>query len=92
MEEQEIKISLAKEGMLYMAGGLVPGALLSVPGVYIFLEKALMLPFIEYHFYPAIYLLFVVLGGISAVLVPWISYRVMDKKEDFLIRIRACRE
>lgn len=92
MEEQEIKISLAKEGMLYMAGGLVPGALLSVPGVYIFLEKALMLPFIEYHFYPAIYLLFAVLGGISAVLVPWISYRVMDKKEDFLIRIRACRE
>ena len=92
MEEKEIKVSLAKEGMLYMAGGLVPGALLSIPGVYFFVEKALMMPFIEYHFYPAIYLLFAVLGGASAVLVPWISYRVMDRKEDFLTRIRACRE
>ena len=92
MEEQEIKKSLEKEGMLYMAGGLVPGVLISVPGVYVLLEKVLMLPFIEYHFYPAIYLLFAMLGGISAVLVPRISYRVMDKKEDFLTRIRACRE
>ena len=92
MEEQEIEKSLAKEGILYMGGGLVPGALLSVLGVYVLLEKVLMLPFIEYHFYPAIYLLFAMLGGISAVLVPWISYRVMDKKEDFLTRIRACRE
>ena len=92
MEKQEIKISLAKEGMLYMGGGLVPGVLLSILGVYVLLEKVLMLPFIEYHFYPAVYLLFAMLGGISAVLVPCISYRVMDKKEDFLTRIRACRE
>lgn len=92
MEEQEIKKGLAKEGILYMGGGLVPGALLSILGVYFLLEKVLMLSFIEYHFYPAIYLLFAMLGGISAVLVPWISYRVMDRREDFLTRIRACRE
>ena len=92
MEEKEIKISLAKEGMLYMAGGLVPRALLSIPGVCIFLEKALMIPFIKYRFYPSIYLLLAVLGGFSAILVPWISYRAMDRREDFLTRIRACRE
>lgn len=92
MEEREIKKGLAKEGMLYMAGGLAPGALLSIFGIYVLIEKVLMFPYITYHFYPLIYLLFAVSGGVLAILVPWISYRVMDRKEDFLARIRACRE
>lgn len=92
MEEQEIRKSLAKEGMLYMAGGFVPGVLVTVPGVWVLIERLLMAPYIEYHFYPVVYLMFAVLGCAVAVLVPWAAYRVMDRKEDFLYRIRVCRE
>lgn len=92
MEEQEIRKSLVKEGMLYMAGGFVPGVLVTVPGVWVLIERLLMEPYIEYHFYPVVYLMFAVLGCAVAVLVPWVAYRVMDRKEDFLYRIRACRE
>ena len=92
VEEQEIRKSLAKEGMLYMAGGFVPGVLVTVPGVWVLIERLLMAPYIEYHFYPVVYLMFAVLGCAVAVLVPWAAYRVMDRKEDFLYRIRVCRE
>lgn len=91
MEEQEIRKNLAKEGMLYMAGGFVPGVLLAVPGVWVLIEKLLLEPYIKYHFYPGIYLAFAVLGCAAAVLVPWAAYKAMDRKEDLLCRIRACR-
>ncbi|MDE6845584.1 MAG: ABC transporter permease [Lachnospiraceae bacterium] len=89
MEEQEIRKSLAKEGMLYMAGGFVPGVLMTVPGVWVLIEKLLLEPYIKYHFYPVIYLMFAVLGCAVAVLVPWAAYKMMDRKDDFLHRIRA---
>ena len=92
MEEQEIKRSLTKEGMLYILGGLIPGVLITVPGVYFLLEKVLMAPYIKYHIYPLVYLLFVLLGGAAAILVPWISYERMDRRENFLERICSCRE
>ena len=92
MEEQEIRSSLAKEGMLYMAGGFVPGVLLAIPGVWVLIEKLLQESYIKYHFYPVIYLMFAVLSCAVAVLVPWVSYKVMDRKEGFLYRIRACRD
>lgn len=92
MEEREIKKSLAKEGMLYILGGFIPGVLFTVPGVYVLLEKVLMVPYIKYHIYPSVYLLFALLGGTAAVLVPWISYERMDRRENFLERIRLYRE
>ena len=92
LEEKEIRKSLAEEGMLYMAGGFVPGVLLAVPGVYIIVEKILTETYIKYRFYPVIYLLFTVLGSAAAVLVPWTAYAIMDRRENFLSRIRACRE
>lgn len=92
MEEREIKKSLAKEGMLYILGGLIPGVLITVPGVYILLEKVLMAPYIKYHIYPMVYLLFVLLGAVTAILVPCVSYQRMDRRENFLERIRSCRE
>lgn len=88
MEEQEIAASLAKEGMLYMAGGFVPGVLLTVPGVYILIEKVLTESYITYHFYPLIYTLFALLGCAAAVMVPLIAYKMMDQKGNFLERIR----
>lgn len=92
MEEQEIKKSLAKEGMLYILGGFATGVLITIPGVYILLEKVLMEPYIKYHMYPYVYFLFALLGSGAAVLVPWIFYKRMDSKENFLERIRSCRE
>lgn len=91
MERREIRGILAKEGMLYMAGGFVPGALLSMSGVRVLIDRLLAEPYIQYHFYPGIYLLFAALGTAAAVLVPWAAYTVMDRKEDFLCRIRMCR-
>ncbi|MDE7187453.1 MAG: ABC transporter permease [Lachnospiraceae bacterium] len=92
MEEQEIRKNLAQEGMLYMAGGFVPGVLMTVPGVWVLVEKLLAEPYIKYHFHPVIYLAFAVFGCAVAVLVPWIAYRMMDRKENFLSRIRTCRD
>lgn len=89
MEVREIRMCLAKEGMLYMAGGFVPGILLTVPGVRVLIDRFLAEPYIQYHFYPVIYLLFAALGILTAVLVPWAAYKMMDRKEDFLCRIRA---
>lgn len=92
MGEGEIKKSLAKEGMLYIMGGFVPGVFISIPGVYLLLEKVLAEPYIKYHIYPFVYLLFALFGAMAAVLVPWISYQRMDRREKFLDRIRSCRE
>lgn len=92
VKEREIKRSLAKEGMFYILGGFVPGLLITVPGVYILLEKILMESFIKYCIYPFVYLLFALAGGAAAVLVPWITYRKMDRRENFLERLRSCRE
>lgn len=92
MEEQEILRNLAKEGLLYLAGGFVQGVLLAVPGVYFLLEKVLREPCITYRFYSGIYLLFAVSGCAVAVLTPWISYRMMDRRENFLYRIRSCKD
>lgn len=90
--QREIEKNLAKEGMLYMAGGFVPGCLLAVFGVYAMINMVLQESYIAYHFYPHIYLLFAVLGSAVAVLVPLAAYRQMDRKEKFLYRIRSCRE
>lgn len=70
----------------------MPGVLLAIPGVWVLIEKLLQESYIKYHFYPAIYLMFAVLSCAVAVLVPWVSYKVMDRKEGFLYRIRACRD
>ena len=90
--QREIEKNLAKEGMLYIAGGFVPGCLLAVFGVYAIINMVLQESYIAYHFYPHIYLLFAVLGSAVAVLVPLAAYRQMDRKEKFLYRIRSCRE
>ncbi len=90
--QREIEKNLAKEGMLYMAGGFVPGCLLAVFGVYAMINMVLQESYIAYHFYLHIYLLFAVLGSAVAVLVPLAAYRQMDRKEKFLYRIRSCRE
>lgn len=87
--QREIEKSLAKEGMLYMAGGFVPGCFLSIYGVYALINRFLQEPYIGYHFYLRIYLLFAVAGCAAAVLVPLIAYRQMNRKEGFLYRIRA---
>lgn len=92
IERREIEKNLAKEGMLYMAGGFMLGCLLSGFGVYALINMVLQEPYIEYHFYLRIYLLFAVLGIAVAVLVPLAAYRQMDRKEKFLYRIRSCRE
>ncbi|MCM1257868.1 MAG: ABC transporter permease [Roseburia sp.] len=89
MEKLEMKKSLAKEGMLYILGGYIPGVLFTVPGVYFLLEKVLLMPYIKYHIYPSVYLLFALLGGAAAVLAPWISYERMNRRENFLERIRS---
>ena len=73
MEAREIRGCLAKEGMLYMIGGFAPGVLLSMPGVRMLIDWFLAEPYIQYHFYPGIYLLFAGLGVLAAVLVPWIG-------------------
>lgn len=90
--QREIEKNLAKEGMLYIAGGFFPGCLLAVFGVYAIINMVLQESYIAYHFYPHIYLLFAVLGSVVAVLVPLAAYRQMDRKEKFLYRIRSCRE
>lgn len=92
IERREIEKNLAKEGMLYMAGGFVPGCLLSVFGDYVMINMILQESYIAYHFYLHIYLLFAVLGSAVAVLASLAAYRQMDRKEKFLYRIRSCRE
>lgn len=87
--KREIERNLAKEGMLYMAGGLVPGCFLSIGGVFALIDRFLQEPYIPYHFYLRIYLLFAIAGCAAAVLVPLIVYRQMNRKEGFLYRIRA---
>lgn len=89
-KESEIRKMLAKEGMLYMAGGFVSGILLAVPGVWFLIENLLRQPYIKYEIYPGIYLVFAMVGCAAAVLVPWTAYGLMDRKENFLDRIRGC--
>ena len=89
VEQREIEKNLAKEGMLYMVGGFVSGCVLSIFGVYALINSYLQEPYIVYHFYLRIYLLFAVAGCAAAVLVPLIAYRQMNRKEGFLYRIRA---
>ena len=88
VEELEIGRSLAEEGMLYMAGGFVPGMVLAVPGVYILIDKVLAQPYITYHVYPFVYILFAVLLCAVAILVPRGAYRMMERKQNFLGRLR----
>lgn len=83
---------LVREGTLYMAGGLVPGILLSVPLVRFLVERVVQAPYIRYRFDPLIYLMFAALAAAAAILVPQIVYRVMDRRENFQERIRSCRE
>ncbi len=92
IEQREIVKNLEKEGMLYMAGGFVPGCLLAVFGGYAIINMILQKSYIAYHFYLHIYLLFAVLCSAVAILVPLAAYRQMDRKEKFLYRIRSCRE
>jgi len=92
MEEKEIKMSLVKEGILYMAGGFIFGIVLSIPGIYILIENILREPYIKYHFYLMPFVLFLLLGNLIAVLTPWISYKKMEKRENFLERVCLCRE
>lgn len=88
VEEREIGRSLAEEGMLYMAGGFVPGLTLAVPGVFILIEKVLAQPYITYHIYPFVYILFAVLLCAVVILVPRGAYRMMERKQNFLGRLR----
>lgn len=92
IEQGEIERNLSKEGMLYMAGGFVSGCILSAFGVYALICMVLQEPYITYHFYLRIDLLFAVLGCAAAVFVPITAYRMMDRKQKFLDRIRSCRE
>ena len=92
IEQREIERNLSKEGMLYMAGGFVSGCILAAFGVYALICMVLQEPYITYHFYLRIDLLFAVLGSAVAVLVPLAAYRQMDRKQKFLDRIRSCRE
>lgn len=81
VEEWEIRKNLIKEGMLYMAGGIVPGMVLAFFGVYFLIEKVLAQPYITYHSYTFIYVLYAVLGCVAAVLAPWGVRRRMELKE-----------
>lgn len=92
IEQREIERNLAKEGLMYMAGGFVPGCILAVFGVYAAINMLLREPYITYRFYLRIDLLFVVAGAAVAVLAPLAAYRRMDRKEKFLDRIRSGRE
>ncbi len=88
ISRKEIEWNLIKEGFFYMAGGFVPGCVLAVYVVYVLICRVLREPYITYHFYLRIDLIFVILGCAAAVLVPLSAYRMMDRKEKFLIRIR----
>lgn len=92
IEQCEIERNLSKEGMLYMAGGFVSGCILSAFGVYALICMVLQKSYITYHFYLRIDILFAVLGCAAAVFVPITAYRMMDRKQKFLDRIRSCRE
>lgn len=92
IEQGEIERNLSKEGLFYMAGGFVSGCVLAALGVYALICRILQEPYITYHFYLRIDFLFAVLGCAAAVLVPITAYRMMDRKQKFLDRIRSCRE
>lgn len=92
IEQEEIERNLSKEGLFYMAGGFVSGCVLAALGVYVLICRILQEPYITYHFYLRIDLLFAVLGYAVTVLVPITAYRMMDRKQKFLDRIRSCRE
>lgn len=92
IEQEEIDRNLSKEGMFYMAGGFVSGCVLAALGVYALICMVLQEPYITYHFYLRIDLLFAVLGCAAAILVPITAYRLMDRKQKFLDRIRSFRE
>lgn len=85
---REIEGSLMKEGLLYMAGGFVPGCGLAVISVYSLICMILREPYITYHFYLRIDFMFAVVGGAAGVFVPLFAYRLMERKEKFLNRIR----
>lgn len=88
----EIITALIKEGILYMAGGIVLGIIISIPCTRLAVDGFLILYCVHYQFYAFIYLLFTVIGIFIAVIVPVITYLHMDKKEPFLTRIKSCRE
>lgn len=92
IEQMEIERNLSKEGVFYMAGGFVPGCILAALSVYMLICLVLQEPYITYHFYLRIDLLFAVLGCVAAVLVPITAYRMMNRKQKFLARIRSSRE
>ena len=92
MRKAEIIGVISVQGLLYMAGSLLLGLLLAVPGVYIFIEKIWTVSYLQYSFYPELYLLFGAVGIVMAIFVPWICFFIVDRKEDFLTRIRACAE
>lgn len=92
MRKAEIIGVISVQGLLYMAGSLLMGLLLAVPGVYIFIEKIWNVSYLQYSFYPELYLLFGAVGIVMAIFVPWICFFIVDRKEDFLTRIRACAE
>lgn len=88
----EIIVLLAKEASVYMAGGIILGCIISPLGTYFAVDGFLAPYCVHYGFYPFIYLLFSFIGLLAVILVPWISYVYMDKKEPFLFRIRSCKE
>ncbi len=92
VRQEETERNLAKEGLLYMAGGFVSGCVLAAFGVYALICIILREPYITYRFYVRIDILFAVLCCAAAVFVPVAAYRIMGRKEKFLDRIRSCRE
>lgn len=92
IKNPELIKSLIEEGMFYMLGSFAVGVALSVLIVYLLIDKILGASYLRYEFYLAMYLLFAVIGILAAVLVPWITYTVVDKKETFLERIRSCKD
>lgn len=88
----EITGALIKESILYIGGGLLLGCIISVPFTYQAVDSFLIYYSVHYGFYPFIYLMFAIMGMITAILVPLISYFSLDKKEPFLVRIRSCKE
>lgn len=87
LSRREIRALLIREGMLFMAGGFVPGALLSVPLVWLLSERLLAAPYIQYRFYPQIYLAFALLFSAAAIVTPWAACHLMDRRENFLERL-----
>ena len=92
MRKTEMIWLICGQGMLYMVGSMVLGLFLAIPGVYIFIEEIWGVSYLQYYFYPELYLLFGIIGIFAAIFIPWICFFIVDSKEDFLTRIRMCAE